>query len=115
MNDGICENTHEWSSTEWTVKTNAQRYGVMWVAGDTKSNWTRFLNHASGKLRNVSMASDRQRFNRAYAFYSNQEVYSGDELFISYGRDYFKARAYAPEPPNVSLARPRPNGPPFES
>jgi len=100
MNDGSYDDANAWSLNDWGSRTNAARYGVHWVAGDGKSNWTRFMNHARGDDRNVTMASNSvERFGRAYAFYASKHIHPGDELFFDYGSDYFKARCFAPQSP----------------
>tara|TARA_B110000046_G_scaffold176696_1_gene202643 strand:- start:441 stop:962 length:522 start_codon:yes stop_codon:yes gene_type:complete len=111
MQSGVTKNTHAWSSEQWKLET-ADDYGIDWISGDGKSNWTRFMNHACGSFLNVRMASNSvERFGRAYAFYAGALIYPGDELFFDYGFGYFQSQGYLPEAPNVDLARP--NNPEF--
>lgn len=122
MNDGTLQNTHEWSDEDWKQNTNLQTYGVKWIAGDEKSNWTRFMNHGSGAFINVAMASSSvERFGRAFAFYASKPILSGDELFYDYGSGYFATRCYIPVQPDYRIARPNhshaspPDRPPLSS
>ena len=64
------------------------------------ANFTRFINHASGVDQNVSVCAD-SRFGFSHGIYAKRRIEVGEELFISYGRDYWAYRGIEPDPPEA--------------
>ena len=112
--DGSVVDVHDWNSADWAA---LEQDGVTWIGKD--ANWTRFLNHASSKYRNMCLATSCEKFGRSRAMYASRPLKAGEELFFdcaqgdddpltwllrqsSYpclpactdGKDYFEVRGY---------------------
>ena len=92
---GEVVDVHGWTNRDWAQLACD---GVAWD-GRT-ANWTRFMNHASSAFQNVCLCTTSERFGRSHAFYAKRRIAAGEELYFSYGADYFRARGYAPQDPS---------------
>ena len=94
--DGELLDVHGWTAQRWA---ESGLEGVGW-AGE-HANWSRFINHASGDAQNVAVASTPARFGKSHALYAKRVIAAGEELYLSYGVNYWKARGVQPGLPQA--------------
>lgn len=82
-----CDDGREFTGLELAALEDFADVRGVWHGVD--SNWTRFMNHASVPVQNVTWCSYTKAFGRALTFYANRDIEAGDELFYSYGLSYF--------------------------
>lgn len=121
IEDGSVVDVHDWDDAQWAA---LEQDGVAWIGID--ANWTRFMNHASAKYRNVCLATTSEKYGRSRAMYASRPIKAGEELFFDCatrrgnqggggilrtdrtavactdGKEYFEVRNYEPADPEVS-------------
>jgi len=97
---------HNFTRADWGRLAEKGQYGTAWESKTNPPvNWTRYINHAEGtnslghSRANISVASDSQTYGMAGALYLKRRLAPGEELFYSYGNDYFPEGTVLTHPP----------------